>query len=70
MLPLSVLERTATSILYKIPSGKPDPKQNCTNGKDNRDRVFQSAYKGNTCWYYTLKFIRQQIGKNPCEELT
>ncbi|HEV3270428.1 MAG TPA: hypothetical protein VGZ69_07290 [Candidatus Rhabdochlamydia sp.] len=70
MLPLSVLERTATSILYEIPPGKPDPKQKRTIGEDTRNRIPQLAYKGNTCWYYTLKFIRQQIGKNPCKELT
>lgn len=70
MLPLSVLERTATSILYEIPPGRLDPKQKRTIGEDTRNRIPQLAYKGNTCWYYTLKFIRQQIGKNPCKELT
>ncbi len=70
MLSLSILERTDTSILYEIPPGKPDPKQKRTIDEDTRNRVTQLAYKGNTCWYYTLKFIRQQIGKKPCEELT
>lgn len=70
MLPLSILEKTDNSVLYEIPAGKPNPRQNCTVGEDQRDRVMQSAYKSNTCWYYTLNFIRNRIGKAPCEQLS
>lgn len=70
MLPLSILERTDTSILYEIPAGKQNPKETCSVGEDNRERVRQSADKGNTCWYYTFNFIRKRIGKNPSKELT
>jgi hypothetical protein len=70
MLPISILVKTDNSILYEIPAGKPNPNQKCLLGEDTRDRVIQAAYKGNTCWYYTLNFIRLRIGKNPCQELS
>lgn len=69
MLTLSILENMDTSILFEIPAGKPDPNQAWLIEKDTRNRVFQSAYKGNNCWYYTFNFIRKRIGKNPPQEL-
>ena len=69
MLSLSLLENNKNAILYEIPHGKPDPNQKCTLGDDTRDRVFQSAYKSNTCWYYNMNFIRMRICNDPCEEL-
>lgn len=69
MLPLTILEKTDNSILYEVAAGKPNPKQKCVVNEDQRNRVIQSAYKGNTCWYYTLNFIRKRVGCEPCEEL-
>ncbi|MGZ6298579.1 MAG: hypothetical protein ACXWM2_04245 [Parachlamydiaceae bacterium] len=69
MLTISTLENTSSGVLYEIPAGKPNPKQKCNVGEDTRDRVLQSAYKGNTCWYYTLNFLRKRIGNDPPEEL-
>lgn len=69
MLPISILEKTNSSIVYEIPPGKPDPQQTCPLGEETRSRIFQSFYKGNTCWYYAFNFIRMRIGKNPPEGL-
>lgn len=69
MLSISILERTENSILYELPPGKPNPKEKCSVGKDNRGRVFQSASKNDTCWYFTFNFIRKRIGHFPSEEL-
>lgn len=68
-LSINVLEKSKNCILYELPAGKPNKKQPCTVGEDTRDRVIQSAVKGNACWYYTLNFLRHRIGKNPCEQL-
>jgi len=70
MLSLSILERTNNSIIYEIPAGKPDPQQKCTVDGDVRDRVMQAASKGNTCWYYTLNFIRRRIGDGLSEDFS
>lgn len=69
MYTLNTLENSISSILYEIPAGKPDPTQICPKENDKRDRVFQSASKGNSCWYYVYNYIRKRIGKNPCAEL-
>lgn len=68
-LPINILNKTNTCILYEIQPGKPGKDQSCTIGQDTRDRVMQSAVKGNACWYFTFNFLRQRIGKNPCEQL-
>jgi hypothetical protein len=62
MLPLSILESTDQSILFELPAGKPNLKQKPVEGQI-QERVLQSALKGNTCWYYTMNFIRKRIGK-------
>lgn len=69
MFTLSCLENSKSGILYEIPAGKPDPRQLCPKENDRRDRVIQAAAKGMACWYYSFKFIRRLIGKNPCPEL-
>ena len=69
MLPISILENTDHSIVYEIPAGKPNPSQKYSLAEETQDRVYQEAYKGNTCWYYTLNFIRNRIGKVPSDEL-
>lgn len=69
MTSLACLKNTETSILYSMPAGKPNPSKPCPLENDKRDRVMQLAYKGNTCWYYVLNYIRMRIGKNPCAEL-
>lgn len=66
MLPISILEKTSTGIIYEIPPGKPDPEQKCNIDKETRSRVLQSGLKGATCWYYAFNFLRKRIGKNPC----
>ncbi|MBS0653097.1 MAG: hypothetical protein JSR39_06150 [Verrucomicrobia bacterium] len=48
-----------------LPSGKPDPRKPRPEGKDTRPWVVQTPQKGNTCWYYGLKLIREQYGKDP-----
>jgi hypothetical protein len=70
MLPITILEKTDNSIIYELPAGKPNPKQKCDAGEEQRDRVIQQAFKGNSCWYYTFNFIRRRIGKNPPAELS
>lgn len=69
MLPIAILEKTATSILFELPAGKPDPKQKYTVSDDKRERVMQSVYKSNTCWYYIFNFLRNRIGKEHPPEL-
>lgn len=69
MLPISILKKTSSCILYEIPPGKPNPEQRCTTGEDERDRIEQLAMKGAACWYYVFNYIRLRIGKDPCEEL-
>lgn len=66
---ITVLDKTENSIIYQIPSGKPDPNEECTLGKDERKRIWQPAYKDNTCSWYTMNFLRKRIGKKPCKEL-
>ena len=48
-----------------LPAGKPDPRLPRPEGEDTRPWVVQSPQKGNTCWYYGLKFIREHYGKDP-----
>ncbi len=68
-LPINILQTNNNCILYEVISGKPNREQPCTIEEDTRGRVFQSAVKGNACWYYTFNFLRQRIGKNPCVQL-
>ncbi|MCE2983497.1 MAG: hypothetical protein LW832_08020 [Parachlamydia sp.] len=63
MLPINILEKTDNCIIYELPAGKLSPDQPCSLDGERRQRVFQPAYKGNTCWYYTLNFLRNRIGK-------
>lgn len=49
MLSITILKNNSNCILYEIPPGKPDPKQECVLGEDQRKRVLQSALKG-SCW--------------------
>lgn len=67
-LPITILDRTANSVLYELPPGKPNPDQPCTADSTIRDRVRQSAQKGLACEYYTLNFIRRRIGNKPSPE--
>lgn len=69
MTPLQFLERSDQSLIYKMPSGKPDPSQACVLGADQRKLVTQAQVKTQQIWYYTFNFIRQRVGKNPNEEL-
>ncbi len=69
MLTLNRLQDSKNSILYEIPPGKPNPDEPCTLGIDKRTRVIQSPLKGKESWYYTFNFIRNRIGKHPCDEL-
>lgn len=68
-LPLSILEESDQSILYELPHGKPDSRQECKGGLEKRDRVVLSAQKGHTCFYYAMSRIRYRIGKNPSQDL-
>jgi hypothetical protein len=66
---MSIIQSSASQILYALPSGKPNSAIECT--KENvlsRPRVFQPAQKGPTCWYYALNMIRVRIGKHPSED--
>lgn len=65
-IPVQTLVSKENVILYQLPHGKPDPKQNCIVGEiDKRDRVFQSVQKGIECWYYAAKMITSRPPKNP-----
>lgn len=68
-IPISTLETTDSSILYALLSGKPNPNEECILGEDKRNRVFQSAQKGNTCFWYVFQFMHLRIGKKCCQEL-
>lgn len=69
MFSLNYLERSVNSLLYEIPLGKPNPTEQRLVGNDTRNRVVQSHLKGKESWYYIFNFIRDRIGKNPCDEL-
>jgi len=69
MLPLSILKKTDNSMVYELPPGKPSSTEKYTMDNDCRKWVIQFPYKGNTCWYYTMNFLRKRIGKNSPEEL-
>lgn len=62
-LPIHVLENTQNSIVYELPAGKPDPRQNCMFPIDYRSRVFQKGSKGENCLYYGMNFIRSRSDK-------
>lgn len=66
LVSVQTLKSSEDFILYQLPVGKPDPSQNCVFGEvDKRDRVFQSAQKGNECWFYAAKMISPRAPKNP-----
>ncbi|MBS0606599.1 MAG: hypothetical protein KF898_06910 [Parachlamydiales bacterium] len=51
------------SIFFLLPQGKPDPKiARPEEGEDTRERVVQKSPQGPICWYYALKFLREQYG--------
>lgn len=64
---LTILEKSDDSIIYELPSGKPNPRQECKSGYEQRERVMQSAQKGFTCWYYASNYLRDRIGKYPSQ---
>lgn len=67
----TIIYSSTFKILYALPPGKPDPSVLSTRENSFlRPRVFQSAQKGPTCWYYALNMIRDRIGKNHSEELS
>lgn len=68
-LPISILQRTDSSIIYELPAGKPNPHLERPIGEDTRERVLQLACKGNMCWYYTFRLIAPHIGKKAPKEL-
>lgn len=68
----TTLQNSDTFILYEMPTGKPDLRGPCglcslPSGAQLPARVLQAGTKDNTCWYYVMNFLRQRVGKNPCE---
>lgn len=65
------LQNSDTFVLYEMPGGKPDPHGPCGlcsfPESERPVRVLQAPYKYDTCWYYVMNFLRQRVGKNPCE---
>ncbi len=59
------MSAVSNSYVCVLPIGKPDPRQPRPEGKDTRRLAVQLPQKGNTCWYYGLKIIREQFGKAP-----
>ena len=66
------LHNSDAFILYEMPAGKPDPHGPCglcplPSGSQLPVRVLQTGSKDSVCWYYVMNFLRQRVGKNPCE---
>lgn len=60
-----ILQNDATSIVYGLPLGKPTQENTCFCKQPRR--TLQESQKGSTCWYYVFNFLRQRVGKTPCE---
>ncbi|MCB1114754.1 MAG: hypothetical protein KDK62_08355 [Chlamydiia bacterium] len=70
LLPLNVFKSNDEGFFALPFPGKPDPKVPKPEGLDTRERVFQTAYRENTCWFYALNRIRPRVGKaGPDSEL-
>lgn len=59
------MSAVSNAVYCFLSPGKPDPREPRLEGTDSRRRVLQSPQKGKTCWYYGLKLIREQFGKDP-----
>ncbi|MBS0652243.1 MAG: hypothetical protein JSR39_01810 [Verrucomicrobia bacterium] len=65
----SILKSDASSLIYSLPSGKPNTKIPLTSGgEDLRPRVDQAPQAGPNCYYYALNMLRKRIGPNPPKE--
>jgi hypothetical protein len=58
------IQNKASFQLFALTSGKPSP------SGSGPLRIFQSAQKGPTCFYYAMNMLRRRIGKLPSLELT
>lgn len=64
-----IIESTTNSILYAMPNGKPNPKQNVQEKAKNPEIILQGMQKGPTCTYYVYNYLRERIGDNCSDEL-
>lgn len=61
---ITALMNSENRVLWELPSGKPNGNQLLIDPKnDQRERIYQAAQSGTTCWYYATKRLRTNYGK-------
>ncbi|MEI6094936.1 MAG: hypothetical protein WCR08_05655 [Gammaproteobacteria bacterium] len=62
----NLLENSATTVFWEIPSGKPNPAEHFPGVGviDTRSRIDAPGQKNETCTYYAFNFFRPRVGKH------